>query len=181
MNTTEQVNNIAQLRHQVDMAAESMQSVSGLAREQTKTCVYYAVMTYLLPTYPDDYLIPPLCFQGNSGTGKSRAIGYMEKIVNEPSKLDGRGKTFSDIAFALHGVTTALIEEADFKQPRVETQLIQMRTERRHKNQVIHRPPEQTPVPIENFGATILERRLPFSDAATVSYTHLTLPTKRIV
>ena len=178
MNTAEQANNIAQLRHQIDMTADSLQSVSGLAKEQAKTCVYYALMTYLLPTYPDDYLIPPLCFQGNSGTGKSQATKLMAKIVNEPVMLNGRGKTFSDIALALHGVTTALIEEADFKQPRIETQLIQMRTERRHKTQVIHRPPEQTPIPIDNFGATILERRVPFSDAAVRNRT-VTIKTVR--
>lgn len=166
------------LRGQVDMAVDSLISVSGLVREQAKTCIYYAVMTYLLDTYPDDYLVPILCLQGNSGTGKSQAIKLMAKVVNEPTMLNGKGKTFSGIASDLNGIVTALIEEADFKQPRIEIQLIQLRTERRHKNQVIHRPPDQRPLSIENFGATIVEKRVPFSDAAVRNRT-ITIKTAR--
>jgi hypothetical protein len=135
-------------------------------------------MTYLLETYPDDYLIPILCLQGNSGTGKSQGVKLMAKLVNQPSMLNGKGKTFSDIASDLNGVVTALIEEADFKQPRIEVQLIQLRTERRHKSQVIHKPPQQTPFQIDNFGATVLERRVPFSDAAVRNRT-ITIKTVR--
>lgn len=178
MNVGEQANNTTQARSQVDTAADSLQSVSGLAREQAKTCIYYAVMTYLLDSYPDDYLIPILCLQGNSGTGKSQAMKLMAKLVNQPTMLDGKGKTFSEIACDLDGVTTALIEEADFRQSRIETQLIQLRTERRHKDQVIHKPPEQTPREIENFGATIVEKRHPFSDAAVRNRT-ITIKTIR--
>ena len=101
------------LRSQVDTAADALMSVSGLTREQAKTCIYYAVMTYLLDSYPDDYLIPILCLQGNSGTGKSKAVQFMAKLVNQPAMLNGRGKTFSEIASDLNGVTTAVIEEAD--------------------------------------------------------------------
>lgn len=162
----------------IDTAVEALQSVSGLDREQAKTCVYYAVMTYLLDTYPDDYLIPILCFQGNSGTGKSKAVKAMNKLVNEPTMLNGKGKTFSDIATDLSGVTTALIEEADFKQTRIEIQLLQLRTERRHQSQVIHKPPEQNLFPIRNFGATIVEKRVPFSDAAVRNRT-ITIKTVR--
>lgn len=151
---------------QIDRAVDALQSVSGLAREEAKTCIYYAVMTYLLDTYPDDYLIPILCIQGNSGTGKSQAIKLMAKLVNRPTMLNGQGKTFSGIASDLNGVVTALIEEADFRQPRIETQLIQLRTERRLRNQTIYMPPQATPLQIENFGATIVEKRVPFTDAA---------------
>jgi len=178
MNTTEQTNEITQLRNQIDAAVDFLQSVSGLAREQAKTCIYYAVMTYLLDSYPDDYLIPILCLQGNSGTGKSQAIKLLAKLVNLPTNLNGKGKTFSGIASDLNGVVTALIEEADFKQSRVEIQLIQLRTERRHKNQVIHIPPQATPLPITNFGATIVEKRVPFSDAAVRNRT-ITVKTVR--
>jgi len=178
MNITEQINDTAQARSQVEMAADSLQSVSGLAREQAKTCIYYVVMTYLLDTYPDDYLIPILCLQGNSGTGKSQAIKLLAKLVDDPTMLDGKGKTFSEIATDLDMVTTALIEEADFRQSRIETQLIQLRTERRHKEQVIHKPPQQTPFLINNFGATIVEKRMPFSDAAVRNRT-ITIKTTR--
>jgi len=171
-------NNTHVLQSQVDAAADALISVSGLIREQAKTCVYYAVMTHLLDTYPDYYLIPILCFQGNSGTGKSRAIKLMEKLVNEPAMLDGKGKTFSAIAPDLDGVTTALIEEADFRQPRVETQLIQLRTERRHRSQVVNMAGTGTPFPITNFGATIVEKRVPFSDAAVRNRT-ITVKTVR--
>ena len=133
--------NTSAIRSQVDVAVDAVQSVSGLAREQAKTCVYYAVMTHLLDTYPDDYLIPILCFQGNSGTGKSQALKLMAKLVKQPAMLNGRGKTFSDIATDLDRVTTALIEEADFKQARVETQLLQQRTERRHRQSEDYKKP----------------------------------------
>jgi energy-coupling factor transporter ATP-binding protein EcfA2 len=166
------------LWNQIETTVDALQSVSGLTREQAKTCAYYAVMTHLLDTYPDDYLIPILCLQGNSGTGKSKTMKLMAKLVNNPTTLNGRGKTFSEIATDLNGVTTALIEEADFRQSRVETQLIQLRTERRHKNQVIHKPPQQTPFPIKNFGATIVEKRVPFSDAAVRNRT-ITIKTVR--
>jgi hypothetical protein len=166
------------LLSQVDTAVDALMSVSGLLREQAKTCAYYAVMTYLLDSYPDDYLIPILCLQGNSGTGKSKTVKLMAKLVNDPTMLNGRGKTFSEIASDLNEVTTALIEEADFRQTRVETQLIQLRTERRHKNQVVHKPPQQTPFPIKNFGATIVEKRIPFSDAAVRNRT-ITIKTVR--
>jgi 3-dehydroquinate dehydratase len=102
----------------------------------------------------------------------------MEKLVNAPSMLDGRGKTFSEIARSLNGVTTALIEEADFRQSRIETQLIQLRTEKRHKDQIIHIPPQATPLSIVNFGATIVEKRIPFSDAAVRNRT-ITIKTTR--
>jgi hypothetical protein len=166
------------IQSQVDRAVDSLISVSGLMREQAKTCIYYAVMTYLLDTYPDDYLIPILCLQGNSGTGKSQTIKLMAKLVNQPAMLNGKGKTFSGIASDLNRVVTALIEEADFKQSRIETQLIQLRTERRHMNQVINMPPQATPLPIENFGATIVEKRVPFSDAAVRNRT-ITIKTIR--
>ena len=167
-----------QANSQVDVAVESLQSVSGIAREQAKTCVYYAVMTYLLDSYPDDYLIPILCLQGNSGTGKSKAMHLLAKLVNQPTSLNGKGKTFSGIGRSLNNVTTALIEEADFRQSRIETQLIQLRTTRQHKNQVINIPPQQTPLPIVNFGATIVEKRVPFSDAAVRNRT-ITIKTVR--
>lgn len=162
----------------IDTAVHAVQLVSGLTGEQAKTCAYYAVMTHLLDTYPDDYLIPILCLQGNSGTGKSKAVKLMVKLVNAPIVLNGRGKTFSEIATDLNGATTALIEEADFRQSRVETQLIQLRTERRHESQVIHKPPQQTPFQIRNFGATIVEKRVPFSDAAVRNRT-ITIKTVR--
>lgn len=167
-----------QANSQVSIAVESLQSVSGLAREQAKTCVYYAVMTYLLESYPDDYLIPILCLQGNSGTGKSKAISLLAKLVNEPTSLNGKSKTFSQMGKDLDRVTTALIEEADFRQSRVETQLIQLRTTRQHKNQVIHMPSQQIPLPIVNFGATIVEKRMPFSDTAVRNRT-ITIKTVR--
>jgi len=166
-------------RSQVGIAVESLQSVSGMTREQqAKTCVYYAVMTCLLDSYPDDYLVPILCLQGNSGTGKSKAIHMLVKLVNQPTRLDGRGRTFSEIGRSLNNVTTALIEEADFRQPRIETQLIQLRTTKQHKNQVINIPPQQTPLQIVNFGATIVEKRVPFSDAAVRNRT-ITIKTVR--
>jgi len=159
-------NNTNVLQSQVGIAVESLQSVSGITREQAKTCVYYAVTTYLLDSYPDDYLVPILCLLGNSGTGKSKVMHLLVKLVNQPTKLNGRGKTFSEIGRSLNNVTTALIEEADFRQSRIETQLIQLRTTKQHINQVIHIPPQQTPLQIVNFGATIVEKRVPFSDAA---------------
>lgn len=167
-----------QANSQVDIAVESLESVSGLAREQAKTCIYYAVMTYLLDSYPDDYLIPILCLQGNSGTGKSKAISLLAKLVNQPTSLNGKGKSFSEIARNLNNVITALIEEADFRQARIETQLIQLRTTRQHKDQVINMPPTATPLPITNFGATIVEKRVPFSDAAVRNRT-ITIKTIR--
>ena len=167
-----------ELQGQVNRAVDSLQSVSGLAREQAKTCIYYVVMTYLLDSYPDDYLIPILCLQGNSGTGKSKSIRLLAKLVNQPTSLNGRGKTFSQMGKDLDRVMTALIEEADFRQSRIETQLIQLRTTRQHKNQVINIPPQQIPLPIVNFGATIVEKRVPFSDAAVRNRT-ITIKTVR--
>lgn len=167
-----------QANSQVDIAVESLESVSGLVREQAKTCIYYVVMTYLLDSYPDDYLVPILCLQGNSGTGKSKAMHLLAKLVNQPTRLNGKGKTFSEIGRSLNGVTTALIEEADFRQSRIETQLIQLRTTRQHINQVINIPPQQIPLPIVNFGATIVEKRVPFSDAAVRNRT-ITIKTTR--
>lgn len=155
-------------------AIDAMMSASGLTKEQAKTCVYYAVMTFLREEYSE--LIPILLFLGNSGTGKSRAMNQMERIVNQPTRIEGR--TYSQVGRSLNGAVTALIDEGDFTQNRVETELLQLRCCETHADQTIHIPPEQRPERIHNFGATIITRRKPFSDTATRNRT-ITIKTQR--
>lgn len=144
-------------------AIDAMVSASGLTKDQAKTCVYYAVATFLTDQYAE--LMPILLFQGNSGTGKSMAMNQLEKLVNEPRRIQGR--TYSEVGRSVDRAVTALIDEGDFKQTKIETELLQLRCCRRYANQVIHIPPEQRPLTINNFGATIIARREPFRDMAT--------------
>lgn len=155
-------------------AIQAMMSASGLTKEQAKTCVYYAVATFLRNDYAE--LFPILLFQGNSGTGKSQAMNQMEKLVNEPRRVQGR--TYSEVGRNLDGAVTAIIDEGDFKQDKVETELLQLRCCQTYANQTIHIPPEQRPLNIFNFGATVIARRTPFTDTATRNRT-ITVKTKR--
>ena len=153
---------------------QAMMSASGLALNEAKTSVYYALLTCLLDEYPE--LVPILLYQGNSGTGKSTAENQIEKLVNQPRRIDGR--TYSEVGRSINGAVTAIIDEGDFKQVRIETELLQLRCCRRYANQTIHMPPEQRPININHFGATIIARRKPFSDTATRNRT-ITIKTQR--
>ncbi|MFC1977176.1 hypothetical protein ACFLWS_02780 [Chloroflexota bacterium] len=155
-------------------AIQAMMSASGLNINEAKTGVYYAVLTYLLDDYPE--LVPILLFQGNSGTGKSAAENQLEKLVNQPKRIEGR--TYSQVGRSINGAVTAIVDEGDFKQDRVELELLQLRCCARYANQTIHIPPEQRPININNFGATIIARRKPFSDTATRNRT-ITIKTQR--
>jgi hypothetical protein len=155
-------------------AIQAMMSASGLSRNQAKTCVYYAVLTYLIDLYPE--LIPILLLLGNSGTGKSGAMNQMEKLVNQPRRIDGR--TYSGIGRGIDRAVTAFIDEGDFKQSRIEPELLQLRCCSRYANQTVHIPPEQRPINIYNFGATVIARRSPFRDTATRNRT-ITIKTQR--
>jgi hypothetical protein len=151
-----------------------MLTASGLTKDQAKTCVYYAVATFLTNEYAE--LMPILLYLGNSGTGKSAAMNQLEKLVNEPRRIQGR--TYSEVGRSVDGAVTAIIDEGDFKQTKIETELLQLRCCRRYANQVIHVPPEQRPMTISNFGATIIARRKPFTDTATRNRT-VTIKTQR--
>lgn len=144
-------------------AINAMVAASGLTKEQAKTCVYYAVATFLTDIYHE--LMPILLLQGNSGTGKSAAMNMLERLVNQPRRIDGR--TYSEIGRSINGAVTAIIDEGDFKQDRVEIELLQLRCCQRYANQTIHIPPMQGAINIHNFGATIIARRTPFTDTAT--------------
>ncbi|MFC1965076.1 hypothetical protein ACFLWG_03645 [Chloroflexota bacterium] len=155
-------------------AMDAMVTASGLTKEQAKTCAYYAVVTFLTDIYHE--LMPILLLQGNSGTGKSAAMNQLEKLVNQPRRVDGR--TYSTIGRSINGAVTAIIDEGDFKQDRVEIELLQLRCCQRQANQTIHIPPKQGSINIYNFGATIIARRSPFTDTATRNRT-ITIKTQR--
>lgn len=142
----------------------AIMGASGITKEQAKTCLYYAVATYLIP----DTLkrIPLLLIHGSHGTGKTSLLNQMVKMVNKPKKITA--KTFATLRDSLNNTTTALIDEGD--------QIIEELLINRYDvktSSVVHNMPlgnnmfRRTKANI--FGATIIVRRTPFQDPALTS------------
>ena len=142
----------------------AIMGASGITKEQAKTCLYYAVATYLIP----DELkrIPLLTIQGPQGTGKTNLLNQMAKMVNKPKKITAQ--TPATLRDSLNNTTTALIDEGD--------QIIEDLLIRRYDvktSSVIHNIPLGgnlfRRMKANIFGATIIVRRTPFQDPALTS------------
>jgi hypothetical protein len=153
---------------------DAMLGASGLTLMQAKTAVYYGILTYLYEEFPD--LVPILNILGPTGTGKSEAIKQMERFINVPIRVPG--STYTDLGLGLHEAKVAIVEEGDkFSNIKCEY-LLQQRCNESQRRQVIHVPPDQKPQEIDNFGCTIIHRRVSFSDTATRNRS-ITIKTKR--
>jgi len=82
---------------------------SGISRHQAKTCFYYAVATHLLPEQL--LLMPILAIIGALGTGKSKLLAQLGKMVKQPKLIGAESQ--STLRDELSGTTTALIDEGD--------------------------------------------------------------------
>lgn len=144
--------------------AEILSNASGITENQAKTCLYYAVATYLIPDYLN--LIAILAAIGPMGTGKTTLLEQLSRMVNKPKYIGAQTK--ATLRDELAGTTTAIIDEGD-------------KTYERHLQ---HRYAKETSEIVHNvakkdrtwrrvqsdiFGATIIARRTPFEDPATRS------------
>ena len=150
-------------KEQLQPYVDAMLGASGLILMQAKTAVYYGILTYRYEEFPN--LVPILPYLGPTGTGKSRSIDQMEKFINISTRVPG--STYTDLGKGLHKVKVAIVEEGDkFSDIKCEY-LLQQRCVVTQRNQVIHIPPSQGAQEIDNFGCTIIHRRVSFSDTAT--------------
>ena len=81
---------------------------SGISRQQAKTCFYYAVATYLIPEL---LLMPILAIIGALGTGKSKLLAQLGKMVNQPKLIGAESQ--STLRDELDKTVTALLDEGD--------------------------------------------------------------------
>lgn len=83
----------------------AIMGASGITKEQAKTCLYYAIATYLLPDKSN--LIPLLVIMGPQGTGKSDLLRQIGRLVKEPKDVSVQTK--AALRDKLHNTVTALI------------------------------------------------------------------------
>ncbi|MFC1992884.1 hypothetical protein ACFLV3_03635 [Chloroflexota bacterium] len=86
----------------------AIMGASGVTKEQAKTCLYYAVATYLIPEKIS--LMPLLTLIGPIGTGKTDLLTQLSKMVKEPKIISA--KTMPVLRDKLTKTTTAIIDEA---------------------------------------------------------------------
>jgi hypothetical protein len=136
---------------------------SGISRHQAKTCFYYTVATFLISEL---LLMPILAIIGALGTGKSKLLAQLGKMVNQPKQIGAESQ--STLRDELDGAVTALIDEGD----RVYEAYLQRRYAR-DTSQISYKLPIEDKgwrkADADIFGATIIVRRTPFTDPATKS------------
>ena len=82
---------------------------SGISRQQAKTCFYYAVATHHLPEQLQ--LMSILAIIGALGTGKSKLLAQLRKMVKQPKLIGAESQ--STLRDELDKTVTALIDEGD--------------------------------------------------------------------
>jgi hypothetical protein len=140
---------------------------SGINLNQAKTCVYYAITTYMLDKLEQ---VAILVIHGPPATGKSSLLEAITKLVYRPKVVEAESiPTFRDkLAHAPQGNSnTVVIDEGHTV----------------HEDYLIKRYAKNTAElnykkkagghweidAINIFGATVIVRRTPFQDAATTS------------
>ena len=58
----------------------ALMGASGITKEQAKTCLYYAIASYLIPDKVKR--MPLLTIMGPHGTGKTSLLKQLSKMVN---------------------------------------------------------------------------------------------------
>lgn len=148
---------------------------SGITLNQAKTCVYYAIDTYLLDRLKQ---IAILVILGPPATGKSSALEIIAKLVYRPKVIEAESiPTFrdklankrreGDNAEASFSTCTSIIDEGhtvyeDYLIKRYDRNTAELS----YKKKVGGRWETDT---INIFGASVIVRRTPFQDAATTS------------
>jgi hypothetical protein len=142
----------------------AIMGASGITREQAKTCLYYAVATYLLPDKIGR--MPILAIIGPQGTGKSALLTQLYTITKEPKVI--AAQSVPTLRDELHNTITAIIDEGDD----VNEKYLIHRYDKGTSN-ITYKKSDRVGswVTAESdiFGATIIARRVPFKDAATTS------------
>lgn len=142
----------------------AIMGASGITKEQAKTCLYYAIATFLLPDKIN--LMPLLVIMGPQGTGKSVLLEQLGKMVNEPKEISVQTK--AALRDKLHNTITALIDEGGeidedllIRRYAIETGTISYN--KNYGGSAWFRKRANI------FGATIIVRRVPFQDPALTS------------
>jgi len=144
----------------------AIMGASGITKEQAKTCLYYAIATYFLPSKLD--LMPILTIKGPMGTGKTELLKQLAKLVKKPRTIGA--ETFPALRDMFGKTTTALLDDADNITEADEKIFINRYS--KTKSIIEHN------VKIEGnwktkrtnvFGATIVTKRLDFKNAAVTS------------
>jgi len=146
---------------------DAIMRASGLDINQAKTAVYYAVATHMMEKLEE---MPLLVLQGPAGTGKSSGMKQIEKLVHNPERITGRisEPALRDKMKRNGGYKTIFIEEADS----VSEALISDRYSKKSAQRTVNRASSANTWAMDSvdiFGATVLHKRIPFSDNATKS------------
>lgn len=157
---------------------EVLDSVSGLAGNQAKTCIYYCMASHRLGEF--DWF-PALALIGPPGTGKSRTLDVLEQLCFKPYRITCHTTTtppsFRDDLTAAKN-KTALIEEADLYPNRKQFQAYLInRVDRRRTSGLPVKEQIETPSGVKKwrqvkkqvFGATIIHDRHSLDDMAAES------------
>jgi energy-coupling factor transporter ATP-binding protein EcfA2 len=141
----------------------AIMTASGVTREQAKTCLYYAIATYMVPDRLER--IPILAIMGPHGTGKSSLLSQLSEIVNKPKQI--AAESTPTLRDKLSSCVTALIDEGDYVN---EDYLIKRYDSTTGQISFKHSAKGGwSTTNINIFGATIIVRRTPFADPATTS------------
>jgi len=137
---------------------------SGISRQQAKTCLYYAVATHLLPEKLQ--LMPILAIIGPLGTGKSKLLAQLGKMVKQPKLIGAESQ--STLRDELDKTVTALLDEGDkVYEPYLVRRYAKETSQISYKQEIGDMGWRK--VEAEIFGGTIIVRRTPFGDQATKS------------
>lgn len=142
----------------------AIMGASGITIEQAKTCLYYAVATYLIPNKLK--IMPILAIIGPLSTGKTSLLNQLLTMVNDPDLI--LAESTPTLRDKLSKTTTACIEEGDT----VDEELLIKRYDQ-NTGKISYKVSYGGGIwrtrTIHVFGATIIVRRLPFKNPATAS------------
>lgn len=143
----------------IDKGVEILVRSSGITELQAKTCIYYAIATYL-----DVDIMPALMIMGNSGTGKSSLLRQLSYFVKGGLWANAKTPAALREKLAIARNVCALIEEGDG----IDEDLILCRYSRETAEIETRREVEQgwKNLTIDIFGSTVLHRRKPPADIA---------------
>ena len=146
-------------RQQVAFLVADIRKASGISVNQAKTCLYYAVATYL-PVK----LLPILVIQGKAGTGKSSLMLQLKGLANKPHWTNAKTSAALREELSKDGVFTAFIEEGD----KADEDLLASRYDTGTAKIAVRVEAEKgwRNMDLDIFGATIIHRRIPLSDLA---------------
>lgn len=148
---------------EIERLTEALSAQTGLDEPSAKTAMFYAVITHRTEELVN---CPILVISGPSSTGKTTTLNALKLLVKEPREIDGRNTpaVTRDELFEAH---TAVVEEADD----IDEKLLQARYAQGNPEIKINRAmgPGYIKTSASIYGATILHRRKPFRDHATLS------------